>query len=214
MITKQMVDKARSKNVWTLGNKILYDLCAKNPGHTEVDVIVAKIWLIGRSYASAIERVKIKRPGVSDFYLEVAAPEIKKSKIDSWLQSLNGRKLGQPAAPDILSVHRELTDLFQEMTDLNKRSLASKYLHFHFPHLFFIYDSRVVKAFRRLSPMIGRVKSATPDDDCDNEYRKVFEKCLILRNQIRKMHGITLSPRQLDSLLLGLALTEEGGLRC
>lgn len=42
----------------------------------------------------------------------------------------------------ILYIHKFLTDLFYELTGLNKRSLASKYLHFHCPDLFFIYDSR------------------------------------------------------------------------
>ena len=55
------------------------------------------------------------------------------------------------------------------------------------------------------------IRTILLDGDYDNEYRKVFEKCLDLRSQVRKMHGITLSPRQLDSLLLGPVLTEIDG---
>ena len=38
------------------GNKILYDMCATKPRHDDIDIIVGKIWLIGRSYSAAIER--------------------------------------------------------------------------------------------------------------------------------------------------------------
>ena len=41
---------------------------------------------------------------------------------------------------EILSMHKFLTDTFGKMTGLKKRSLASKYLHFHCPEKFFIYD--------------------------------------------------------------------------
>ena len=41
---------------WKLGNDVLYKLCAMHPRHTEDAVIIGKFWLIGRSYAAAIER--------------------------------------------------------------------------------------------------------------------------------------------------------------
>lgn len=47
---------------------------------------------------------------------------------------------------EVSSTHKWLTNIFCEITDLEKRSLASKYLHFHYPHLFYIYDSRSNKA--------------------------------------------------------------------
>lgn len=208
-----MLKKACDKNDWTFGNKILYDLCAKYPNHTDKAQVIAKIWLIGRGYAAAIERVKKKRTGVSDFYTEIAAPEIVAADIDRWLRPLKGRKLGRAVIPEVLAVHSRLTDLFSHMTGLNKRSLASKYLHFHFPKLFFIYDSRVQKALRILSPILSRVPNAPSDGHYDNDYRIVFEKCLDLREQMKKKHKITLSPRQVDSLLLGPVLLEIGGRR-
>jgi hypothetical protein len=47
---------AESKYLGGWGNHILYRMCHKQPGHTNVDVIAGKIWLIGRAYAAAIER--------------------------------------------------------------------------------------------------------------------------------------------------------------
>ena len=45
---------------WAYANSILYEMCSKTPLHNDADVIVGKIWLIGRSYAAAIERRKNK----------------------------------------------------------------------------------------------------------------------------------------------------------
>ena len=44
-------------------------------------------------------------------------------------------------ATDILRTHKFLTDIFFGLTGLKMRSLVSKYLHFHCPEKFFIYDS-------------------------------------------------------------------------
>src|SRR5438477_314230 len=55
-LTSEFVEGALLEKVWDVGNGVLYDLCAANPEHTRDDVIIAKIWLIGRTYAAAIER--------------------------------------------------------------------------------------------------------------------------------------------------------------
>jgi len=48
--------RAIDDTIWDTANGILYGLCRKYPGHTDDAIIVAKLWLIGRSYAAAIER--------------------------------------------------------------------------------------------------------------------------------------------------------------
>jgi hypothetical protein len=57
-ITQDDVDYALAPSIWDLGNQVLYSLCQDHPGHDHGDAIVAKVWLIGRSYAAAIERRK------------------------------------------------------------------------------------------------------------------------------------------------------------
>lgn len=210
MITKKMIATARKTNDWSFGNKILYDICAGYPGHTKRPQVIAKIWLIGRGYAAAIERVQVKKTDFEDFYLDVVAPKIVNAKIDNWLKPLRSKRLGPLVVSEILCAHRKLTDLFNDMTNLNKRSLASKYLHFHFPNLFFIYDSRVLKALRLLSPILSRVSKSVPNNHYDNEYRKAFQKCMDLRSQIKAKHNVMLSPRELDTLLLGPVLKTYG----
>ena len=61
---------------WTFANGILYQMCKENPSHDDRNVIVGKIWLIGRSYAAAIERRKNASDSNDDFYYNVVAPKM------------------------------------------------------------------------------------------------------------------------------------------
>jgi hypothetical protein len=45
---------------WDFGNEILYSMCRQNPFHDKPEIVTAKVWLIGRSYAAAIERGRKK----------------------------------------------------------------------------------------------------------------------------------------------------------
>ena len=45
---------------------------------------------------------------------------------------------------EIVGTHLFLTNAFQDISGQDKRSLASKYLHFHVPNMFYIYDSRAI----------------------------------------------------------------------
>ncbi len=149
-ITRNDIASARSACVWDLGNRVLYELYSKHSGHCKADEIVAKIWLIGRSYAASIERRRNATRAGDRFYEETVAPAMRESGIDSWLASVP--RHGQPGSPESVEVHKMLTDLFRSVTGLNKRSLASKYLHFHNPDAFYIYDSRARQAITKVVP--------------------------------------------------------------
>lgn len=194
----------RSNNPWSLGNKNIYDLCRTYPKHINEHEIIAKIWIIGRTYAAAIERRKPKDNIDNDkFYVEKVAPKIMKKQIDNWFNSIKSfSEISSENFEEILKIHYKLTALFEEITNLQKRSLSSKYLHFHFPDLFFIYDTRSVKAMRKLVSITRRANRISMP--VDNEYRKFCEKCLTLRGFIKKTFGKSLSPRQLDNLLLSI----------
>ena len=58
--TKYKKYAKKEETRWDFGNGILYEMCKEYPKHEKEDVIVGKIWLIGRSYAAAIERRKNK----------------------------------------------------------------------------------------------------------------------------------------------------------
>jgi hypothetical protein len=212
-ITPQRLKKAAAPRPWDIGNRTLYDLCKKHPKHTDEQEIIAKFWLIGRAYAAAIERRKEK--GIhsgNDFYTKKVAPRIKKAGIDKTLEPLKSfKRINDKNADKIIEIHRKLTELLSDdsFTGLEKRSLASKYLHFHFPNLYFIYDSRAKKA-------IGKIltRSETPKTlikkEHDTEYKKFVEKCLYLRSKIESRPDIKspFTPRHLDNLLLDIAAAE------
>jgi len=202
LINKKTIDIALGDSVWDLGNKVLYDLCRKHPYHNDTSEVIAKVWLIGRSYAAAIERRKNKSKFKGDdFYIDVVAPNIIKSNIDIWFNDLKKvHEINSETLPQILRTHLKITKLFTKISQLEKRSLASKYLHFHFPKLFYIYDSRTLGALSKISKITGRVGKSKYLSD--GEYRKLFEKCLSLRKYVYNNHGYKLTPRQIDKLLL------------
>jgi hypothetical protein len=56
MIVKEENSYLNEKESVSIGNKILYDMCSKIPLNDCVNCLLAKIWLIGRSYAASPER--------------------------------------------------------------------------------------------------------------------------------------------------------------
>lgn len=210
MLTKTLIKNAISKRPWDLANETLYDLCRKYPSHKDNKEIIAKVWIIGRTYAAAIERRKPSEEFKgADFYTEHVAPRIRNSNIDQWFSTLkDNTAVDHGSLERILAVHCNVTNLFEEISGLEKRSLASKYLHFHFPALFFIFDTRAVNAIRKFSSITSRVRRF--GGVADNEYRKFCEKCLQVRDHIKKQYRKTLTPRQLDNLLLDLSNSKSG----
>ncbi len=200
MNEENLVKIAKEKSIWDLGNKVLYDLCKNNPAHKTPEEIVAKIWLIGRSYAAAIERRKNKTEENDNFYEKILVEVIQNSELDKRLENIKSyTSVTAENLDELLEVHKYLTDTFQKITGMAKRSLASKYLHFHFPKLFFIYDSRANNSLRKLLPN-KRIKLS--NGNFDNEYAKFSKKMYILQTQIEEETKILLSPRELDNILI------------
>ena len=187
------------------GNSILYQMCKDNPKHDQADVVVGKIWLIGRSYAAAIERRKNADDFLGDdFYYEAVAPKmlVIGKELDERLSCLNNTDgLIVDCVPEILSTHKFLMDTFTELTGLEKRSLASKYLHFHCPEKFFIYDSRARMAIGKLVKRPDKgILAEVPD--YDPEYGDFICRMLELQEYLDEQIGIYELPRKLDSFLL------------
>ena len=195
--------KDLNNDPWTLGNSVLYKLCKDHPHHKTDEEIAAKIWLIGRAYAASIERRKKKYNINDDFYSDVVIPRIKQSGIDEWIQNCRSKKTKEAC----LLAHKKTTDLFKDISGLEKRSLASKYLHFHLPDMFFIYDSRSSNGinilFKELN--IGRVRKDIDNDLSDKSYALFYNKCVNAQSEIRMQYNILLNCRQLDILLINIA---------
>lgn len=205
--TKKQLDMAR-KNVWDFANAILYKLCKDNFQHKTDEYILTKVLFIGRIYAAAVERRKNKSTDINDnFYTETVAPTFRKSNLDDKLSDLNSVKADKVEnIKSVLQTHYYLTSMLQEITALNKRSFSSKYLHFHLPDLFYIYDSRAVTALRQFTSHVPTdLKYILKFENIDNEYAKFYCKCYDLKRQIKTKLNIDLTNRQLDNLLIEVA---------
>lgn len=191
---------------WDLGNGLLYSLCRKHPGHRRSDEIIAKVWLIGRSYAAAIERREnAKKLSSDDFYEHDVVNAMKSSPIDAWLNSLPPRRSSpSTCAVQAVEIHSRLVDVFLTLSpEREKRSLASKYLHFHRPDVFFIYDSRAQQAITPITPdkRFVDLPRASKKDDI---YWEFFARCLCLRQSLHQAFGRYPTPRELDKVLLSI----------
>ncbi len=150
-LTEETVRRSQhDDDPWRVGNQVLYDLCRQYPRHVDDAEIVAKVWLIGRAYSASIERgrMSVESDSTNDQFYTLDIPKVmRNSGLDEKLQPLGRLKeLNESNVGTVLEAHAHLVRLFKKLTGKEKRSLASKYLHFHFPNLFFIYDSRAVCA--------------------------------------------------------------------
>lgn len=205
-VEKQYKEYLKQKNSrWEFGNSILYQMCEDNPLHNDADVVIGKIWLIGRSYAAAIERRKnADNYQGDDFYYDAVAPKMLEigKELDSRIESLkNNTGIIADCVPEILSTHKYLMDAFMDLTGLEKRSLASKYLHFHCPEKFFIYDSRARAAIGKIVKRPNK-KILLGIDDHDAEYGDFVCRMLELQEYLDEKLGVYEKPRAIDSFLL------------
>lgn len=182
------------------GNEVLYRMCREQPGHNDADVVANKIWLIGRTYAASIERRAVnKKEKNEDFFHERVAPAVMHSEIDKWIHEVEAiDRLTHENYLQSLQCHKLVVDLFQQITGLPHRSFASKYLHFHMPQAFFIYDSRAsAEVVKRTRYQKFQVPSGY-----DAEYAKFVTRCFVVRDQIEQEFGHPASPRFVDMQLL------------
>lgn len=201
------------RSPWSLGNDVLYKMCADNFKHDTAEKIIAKVWLIGRSYAVAIERRKNKTKEIESdkFYTETVVNAFQTPELDKMMDKIKTiSKLDSDTLMKSLEVHSYLTKLINKITDLNKRSFSSKYLHFHLPLLFYIYDSRAVKSISQFKIKIpSDLKRQISSTNFDIEYAEFACKCFILTNHVKETFGIELTPRQIDYLLLERIIEEH-----
>ena len=197
-LTRKFIEASfNAQKVWDFGSDVLYRLCAENHGHTDHDVIIAKTNIIGRVYAAQLERRRKKgEVSVDAFYMSVAT-KLKASKIDTWLEALRRAPADRQLA---IEVHKKLTDLTLRITEMENRSFASKYLHFHLRDSFFIYDTRAKDSANKLVKLDRR--RARLSTNVDKEYAEFFSRCEQLREMMGGLLGRAVSPREVDKVLL------------
>lgn len=203
MINNELINNTEHTE-WDFGNNILYKMCKNNFKHEHIDKVIGKVILIGRAYAAAIERRKNKAEENDSFYLNKVAPKFINSNLDLYLNELKQHKeITEKNILRILEIHFYLMTLIKELTHQNKRSFSSKYLHFHFPNLFFIYDTRAVKAIGLSNTKFQyKYKEQINSIGIDKEYASFFYKCFTLKNSLENKIGQPISNRHFDNILM------------
>jgi hypothetical protein len=209
-ITKSIIEKNKITE-YDLLNEQLYILCKKHFNHNSPDKILAKTLLIGRTYSAALDRGKDKNKTTEeknksknvDFYKEVVVPIFNNTKIDTMLDKIKCSKKSN-LTHLILETHKHLMDKLSKINSEDKRSFCSKYLHFHLPDLFFIYDVRAKSAINNLVKKREIKDQITMEANHDYEYEVFYRKAVYLQKKINDQYEIDVTPRELDNILLAL----------
>lgn len=172
-----------------IGNNLLYDLCKTYPNTVDFQEVHAKIWIIGRSYAVALERTKRNKVDYESFSKSFIEWN-KKVGFDNRLYNIKDEK-------DALEVYKLLLDFVYSETGQYKRSFVSKYLHFHRPEWFKLYDSHTRKSLTYLSTAKSNVVGKI-----DSVYADFCAKENDVRDYIKEKFGKQLDNRDLDIVLI------------
>ena len=198
---------------WQHADEILYRVARPHPGECADVETNAKLFVIGRSYATGIERqVKDPKPTamcrLSDFFHHNrAAINILVEETTNIVEPLSTEKLRT-----IVDIHGRFVDLLKHVTrsDKTPRSFASKYLHFHCPAVP-IYDSYVTdKALPRLYPRQRAQAVFALPDKADEYYAKfVFRFWQLYQDAVASGEQVTV---KLLDYYLWYAVGRNGGL--
>lgn len=129
---------------------------------------------------------------------------MRKSRLDALLSVLpDGRSPVVERFGRGVEVHAELMGIWKSAGATGKRSLASKYLHFHRPDIFPILDSRASGGIRKVTPDARQIPKLGACSG-DAAYLSFCARSAWLIQQVRRKFRIRLSLRQLDNLLLAI----------
>ena len=176
---------------------ILYRLCRRYPDHRDAKGVTAKMLVIGRVYAAAAERGRSAGSAAEssgdEFYVRDLPRAIRTSGLYAKICALRRfRSTTDQNVQQVLLAHSELMVVLRDLTGLEKRALASKYLHFHLPKLFFIFDSRAQCMIRSLST-VPRRNSILRVSGGDSEYARFVVRSLALRAELENRFGVRLT---------------------
>ena len=186
---------------YSILDRILYNLCKKYPYHKNKREIAAKVGIIGRTYASGLERhTKKDLDGIIDFfYAKRKAIGVVIKSIRSIQEPLTELKLRE-----IIFQHGTFLKILKKLTaQASVRSFSSKYMHFHCP-VVPIYDSVVSKEIRRLYPLTNKKINRFPNPkNGDDEYYAFCVRFFALYNDLREVK-LEVDVKKVDRYLYSL----------
>ena len=166
------------RSQWQHADQILYGIARPHCGPCTSAEANAKLLIIGRSYATGIERL-IPNDGSNAISCLSAFFEDNRRRVDSLVSQLDGVK--EPLRPEklkkILCVHGDFVCLLKQLTrgGAAPRSFASKYLHFHCPAVP-IYDAVAAQELTCLYPWRRNPEVFEPPSQADPEYARFVSR--------------------------------------
>ncbi len=202
-------DTLDNERTWELSDKVLYKMCQDHPNHNDSKEIIMKTRIIGRVYSVQLERRKNKGTLNGDkFYEKKVIPTFKNSGLDGRLSKLRSKTLSPKIFDEVFQVHKDLMDKIYVITKMDNRSFCSKYLHFHLPDLFFLYDSRLRQSVSILKGIISTEQKhefLLNTNEIDIEYVEFYLKCYNLRTELETFFNRKLTIREFDTVMIELS---------
>lgn len=189
ILTREFIADILAQSVQDVRTRALYELCFLHRHHIRSEIVADKLRMILRLCADHGLKV-------ADLSPEFTAYRLGQSGVDRWFAGLT---TAEQIDPDLVfEMHKRVMDLFDELPSRQACSLASKYLHFHFPELFYLYDSRVEAA----ATALGQEECGyLAGGDHDPDYVRFFACCRKLAESFAPLAGRRPNPRELDRLL-------------
>jgi hypothetical protein len=190
---------------WSLLDETLYRLCRENPDNSSHPSVFAKVFIIGRSYQTGIER-QVKTRDTRGSSISQAAECLLRhgKKLDEWIGSLSGG-IDSADLRAIVDVHGRILNLLKPITRKLKspRSFVSMYLHFHNPAVP-IYDSYAEWSLKGLVPWDDALNVFNAPRAADHEYDRYVKRFMRLCSIVQEKELIV-SVKRLGHYLVWMA---------
>ncbi len=196
------------KRNWAVLNKILYKMCKDYRSQKDLPVINAKVWIIGRTLATGIERM-ISSSGTQGDSLGQLARHMYKNRriLDSIFYRLSSIRgpLTIAKLKVIVVEHGKFVRLLAKILRDNQsaRSFASKYMHFHCPAVP-IYDRYANRELHRICRWENNYEVFELPKGADEEYYYFAMRFWQLYEKFKESVGRT-NARLIDCYLLWMA---------
>jgi hypothetical protein len=204
-VNKSDLDAVMQDADWSVLEGTLYDLCRKYPRHADVAGTNAKLWLIGRGFATGIER-QIKSRGGQGSSMGSLCRHFQKNhdKIDEVVALLDGveEPLDEETLREVAVAHGRLCKQLKPVLrkSVSPRSFAAKYLHFHCPAVP-IYDSYAAWKLARLCRWRPEYYDHARPKEADTHYQWFLVRFWQLYQAARALRP-RVTVRQIDMFLL------------
>lgn len=191
---------------WRLADEQLYELCRQFPTHDRPDAVLAKLMIIGRTYATGLERSLGGSSALSRAASHLARHADEVDLIIAQLDHLT-EPLPREALNASLRAQSDLVRLLRPASTHSRglHSFATKYLHFHRP-VVPLFDRLAEEGLRRLYRGQRIDAPIEPEPDFDPIYVQFLRRWWRAYTEAVRMVGPeSVSVKLIDYYLLVVA---------